>query len=223
MKEMKQENYLNKLNKCENFGEVISAIHDDARIADVPIIQDDGLDFLLMMVRLVCPKRILELGTAVGFSSIMMALNCDATIDTIERNKDMYEKAIGNIKKLGLEKRINVHFNDALLIDLNELQDQYDLIFIDAAKAQNKKFFDKYCNLLSDNGVILTDNILFHGLVEEYVNMGTLNNCSKDLIAMVRKIHEYNVWLKSLDLYETTFINVGDGIALTKKRFNYGK
>ena len=217
MKDIVLEKYVNKLNKCDDFDEVVKTIHDSARAVNIPIIQDDGLDFLLFIVKVLKPNRILELGTAVGFSAIMMAKSTNATIDTIERNQEMYEMAISNIKNLSLEDRINVHFCDALEIDLKELKSNYDLIFIDAGKAQNIKFFTKFSPLLSDNGIILTDNILFHGYVEEYEKNGKVNG-SKDLNALVRKIHEYNKWLRELDDYDTTFLNIGDGIAVTRKR-----
>ena len=218
MKEIINEKYVNKLNNDELINETIKLIHDESRLSKVPIIQDDGLDFLLALVRLKKPMKILEIGTAVGFSSIMMARNSKAFIDTIERNEDMFNKAKENIKKTGLDKRIKVHFGDALLINNEELDKDYDLIFIDAAKAQNKNFFLKYHELLNKDGIILTDNILFHGYVERFASGDDLSDISKDLKAMVRKIHEYNLWLKSLDDYVTTFINVGDGIALTIKR-----
>ena len=218
MKEIINEKYLNKLNNDLIISDTIKLIHDTSRDEKVPIIQDDGLDFLLGLVRLKKPKKILEIGTAVGFSAIMMARNSEAVIDTIERNREMYNKALENIKKTNLENRINVHFGDALLIDENSLDEDYDIIFIDAAKAQNQKFFLKYAKLLKEDGIILTDNILFHGYVERFANADELSDTSKDFKAMVRKIHEYNLWLKSLDDYITTFINVGDGIALTIKR-----
>ncbi len=218
MKEYVNEKYLNKLNNDDEINEIIKIIHDESRLNEVPIIQDDGLDFLLSIVRIKKPKKILEIGTAVGFSAIMMAKNSDAIIDTIERNKDMYDKAKENVKKTNLDKRIKLHFGDALLINNDELDKDYDLIFIDAAKAQNKKFFLKYQSLLKDDGIILTDNILFHGYVDRFASGDELSDVSKDLKAMVRKIHEYNLWLKSLDDYKTTFINVGDGIALTIKK-----
>ena len=218
MKDERIENYLNKLNKDEFTKEVILAIHDEAVKNNVPIVFDDTLDFLMMIIKLLKPKKILELGTAVGFSSIMMALNCDATIDTIERNIDMYNSAISNINKLKLENRIHVHYADALTISLDELENDYDLIFIDAAKAQNQKFFLKYSPLLSDGGLIITDNILFHGYVSEYNDTGTIENGSKDLKAMVKKISEYNKWLLTLEDFDTKFINIGDGLALSIKK-----
>lgn len=218
MKEIKKLNYLNKLNINDELDSMILAIHDESRDSEVPIILDDGLDYLLSVVNIKKPKKILEIGTAVGFSAIMMARNSDAIIDSIERNQEMYQKAVENVRKMKLEKRIKLHFADALLIDNNELDKDYDIIFIDAAKAQNQKFFLKYKDLLKDDGIIITDNILFHGLVEKYAEGNTLDGVSKDLKAMVRKIHEYNLWLKSLEDYKTIFINIGDGIALTMRR-----
>lgn len=217
MKEIILENYLNKLNNNTKLSETISLIHDDSLSNEVPIIKDDGLDCLLGLCSIIKPKRILELGTAVGFSSIMMALSTDATIDTIERNEEMYQKAIENINKCDLSKRINVFYNDISEISLDKLANSYDLIFIDAAKAQNKKFFLKFSPLLSDNGIIITDNILFHGLVEKYHN-NELTDVSKDLKAMVRKIDEYNIWLKELPEFNTTFLNIGDGLAVSVKK-----
>lgn len=216
MKEIVKENYLNKLNNNTKLTELISIIHDESISSEVPIIKDDGLDALLTICNIVKPKNILELGTAVGFSSIMMASCTNSHIDTIERNQEMYAKAIENIDKCGFKDRINVIFGDIGEIDLNILKNEYDLIFIDAAKAQNKRFFLKYSKLLSDNGVIITDNILFHGLVEKYAN-DELNDVSKDLKSMVRKIHEYNLWLKEEPSFKTTFLNVGDGLAVSVK------
>ena len=218
MKEIKKLNYLNKLNINDELDSMILAIHDESRDGEVPIILDDGLDYLLSVVNIKKPKKILEIGTAVGFSAIMMARNSEAIIDSIERNQEMYQKAVENVLKMKLGKRIKLHFADALLIDNNELDKEYDIIFIDAAKAQNQKFFLKYKDLLKDDGIIITDNILFHGLVEKYAEGNTLDGVSKDLKAMVRKIHEYNLWLKSLEDYKTIFINIGDGIALTMRK-----
>ena len=221
MKEIKKVNYLNKLNMKEEFDSLILAIHDESRDSEVPIIMDDGLDYLLSVVRMKRPQKILEIGTAVGFSSIMMARFSEAKVDTIERNPEMYQKALKNVSKLKMNDRICLHFGDALLIDNNELDKDYDIIFIDAAKAQNQKFFLKYSGLLKKDGIIITDNILFHGYVERFASGEELSDVSKDLKSMVRKIHEYNLWLKSLGDYETFFINIGDGIALTMRRDNH--
>ena len=184
---------------------------------NVPIIKDEGLDKLLEVISVYKPKRILEIGTAIGYSSIMMAINSDSFIDTIERNKKMYEIAISNISKYNLSSRINVYLGDALNIDINLLNNDYDMIFIDGAKAQYRRFFLKFAPLLKKGGNIFTDNLSFHGLVQKYRD-NTLTDVSKDLRALVRKINDYNIWLKDYKEFDTTFFDIGDGIAISIKR-----
>ncbi len=207
--------YIKELNKFDC--NITNKIHDFGRDNNVPIIMDDGLSLLLSIVSIVRPKRILEIGTAIGFSSIMMALNSNATIDTIEKKNDMYTKAIDNINKVGLTDRIRVHLGDGENVSLDELEKEYDIIFIDAAKAQYRKYFERYESLLSKNGVIISDNILFHGYVEKY-KFNIESDASKDLKALARKINNYNEWLKSNPNYNTIFLNIGDGIAISTKR-----
>ena len=156
--------YLDNLNKFD-FDSLDLELREYAKINNVPIIQDEGLHFLRQMIILKQCKNILEIGTAIGYSSIQMA-KLGANVDTIEINENMYNLAIENIKKANLENKINVFFKDALEIDINDLK-KYDLIFIDAAKAQYINFFNKFKVLLNDNGIIITDNLLFHGLVLE--------------------------------------------------------
>lgn len=184
---------------------------------NVPIIQDEGLDELLNLIDKIKPKKILEIGTAIGYSAIVMALNSEALIDTIERNEKMYNLAISNVNSINLNDRIRIFKADALNIDTNLLSNDYDLIFIDAAKAQYKRFFLKFGELLKKDGYIFTDNLSFHGYVEKY-NDGSLTGVSKDLRALVRKINNYNVWLKDYDAFDTIFINRGDGIAISRKK-----
>ena len=110
-----------------------------------------------------------------------------------------------------MQEKINVHFADALLID-NSVLSKYDVIFIDAAKAQNIKFFEKYSPLLNDHGLIITDNLLFHGAYEDLANQ------SKNVRKMVEKIDLYNKYLTNLTEYESMFINIGDGLSITRKK-----
>ena len=208
--------YINQLN--EQYLDIVKKIHDNSIEVGVTIIKDEGLDLLLSIINLKKPQRILEVGTAVGFSSIMMALNSNAHIDTIERNKVMYQKAMENVSMLALNERINVHFGDAVNFDLNTLTKEYDIIFIDAAKAQNQVFFEKYSPLLKDDGVIITDNILFHGYVERFYNKDAMEEVSKDLRALARKIDRFNQWLKNNQEYESHFLDIGDGMAISTKK-----
>lgn len=196
---------------------LVKDIYDYGIKNDVPIIKDEGLDKLLEVINFTKPKKILEIGTAIAYSSIVMALNSEAIIDTIERNKKMYDIAIENVRKYNLSSRIRIHNSDALLIDEKELEKDYDLIFIDGAKAQYRRFFLKFQELLKTGGVIFTDNLSFHGMVEKYRN-NTLTDVSKDLRALVRKINDYNIWLKEYQEFDTTFYNIGDGIAISIKK-----
>lgn len=191
--------------------EIVKEIRTYAKENNVPIMLDDGIEFLTNYIVKNKINTVLEIGTAIGYSAIMMALaNPDLTVTTIERDEKRYLEALKNIKKLKLENRIRLIFNDAL--DAN-IEGKYDLIFIDAAKAQSIKFFEKFERNLNPGGVIVTDNLEFHGLVkkkEEEIE-------SRNLRALVRKVKEYINFLKANDRYETEFLSIGDGISVSKK------
>ena len=177
---------------------------------EIPIIRDEGLAFLLNLIKIRNPKKILEIGTAIGYSSIMMALNSNSIIYTIERDQNMYNIAISNINELNLNDRINVIFNDALL-SYDELKDnQFDMIFIDAAKAQYTKFFEMYEPLLTKNGIIVCDNMLFHGLTED-----DESKMSRSLRGLVRKLNDFKEYLNKNEKYDTTLFDIGDGISVS--------
>ena len=180
-----------------------------AKENNVPIIQKDGLNFLIEYIKQKNVKTILEIGTAIGYSSINMALvSDDIQITTIERNEKMYKQAIKNIKDFNLENRINVIYGDALD---TVVQGKYDLIFIDAAKAQYIKFFEKYKQNLQMSGTIITDNLNFHGLALHPEEIH-----SKNLKALVRKINNYKDFLINNKEFQTVFYEIGDGIAVSK-------
>lgn len=190
---------------------IVKEIRTYAKENNVPIMLDDGIEFLTKYIVENKINTVLEIGTAIGYSAIMMALaNPNLTVTTIERDEKRYLEALKNIKKLNLENRITLIFNDAL--DVN-IEGKYDLIFIDAAKAQSIKFFEKFERNLNPGGVIVTDNLEFHGLVkkkEEEIE-------SRNLRALVRKVKEYINFLKANDRYETEFLSIGDGISVSKK------
>ena len=194
-----------------NAYEIVKEIRTYAKENNVPIMLDDGIEFLTKYIVENKINTVLEIGTAIGYSAIMMALaNPNLTVTTIERDEKRYLEALKNIKKLNLENRITLIFNDAL--DVN-IEGKYDLIFIDAAKAQSIKFFEKFERNSNPGGVIVTDNLEFHGLVkkkEEEIE-------SRNLRALVRKVKEYINFLKANDRYETEFLSIGDGISVSKK------
>ena len=178
----------------------------------VPIMQDDGIDFLTTFVVKNQVNSVLEIGTAIGYSAIMMALsNPNLKIITIERDRDRYLEAVKNIKKFDLEDRITLIFGDALDVSIEGM---FDLVFIDAAKGQNIKFFEKYETNLKDNGFMITDNMNFHGLVDKV----DAEIESRNLRALVRKIRDYRTFLMNNQNYTVEFFNIGDGIAVASKK-----
>lgn len=195
--------------------ELIKEMEQYAQDNNVPIIQKDSILYIMKYIKEHNVKSILEIGSAIGYSAILMAsVSDDITITTIERDEERYMECLKNIKKAGLDKRINIVFQDALEVNLT-FDVSYDLIFIDAAKAQNINFFLKYENLLKDNGTIITDNIKFHGLVghtEEIEN--------KNLKSMVEKIEEYIAFLKDNKEYKTEFLDTGDGLSVSTKEIS---
>ena len=195
--------------------EILKSIKEMKEYADVeniPIMQDDGIEFLTTFIAKKQIKKVLEIGTAIGYSAIMMALvDKDIHITTIERDEVRYLEALKNIKKFNLEDRITLVFNDALQVNLDE---EYDLIFIDAAKGKNKDFFNQFEQNLSIDGFIITDNMNFHG----YVAMNEEEIESKNIRGIVSKIKDYIYFLENHMLYKTTIYNIGDGIAVTERR-----
>lgn len=177
----------------------------------VPIMQDDGIDFLTTFIVKNQINSVLEIGSAIGYSAIMMALaNPNLKITTIERDRDRYLEAVKNIKKTNLENRITLVFNDALEANI---EGNFDMIFIDAAKGQNIKFFEKYESKLNKEGYIITDNMNFHGLVDKL----DVEISSRNLRALVRKIRDYRTFLQNNPNYQVEFLTTGDGIAIAKK------
>lgn len=191
--------------------ELIKEMEEYASENNVPIIQKDSIIYIMKYIKENNIKNILEIGSAIGYSAILMASSdLDVTVTTIERDESRYMECLKNIKKCGLDKRISVVYQDALEMNLTGVS--YDLIFIDAAKGQNIKFFEKYQNFLNPNGTIITDNINFHGYVGHSEEIE-----SKNLKELVQKIEDYVQYLKDKDDYTTVFIDIGDGLSVSKK------
>ncbi len=177
---------------------------------NIPIMLSDGIEFLLKYIKENNVKNVLEIGSAIGYSAIRMSLvDKDIKVTTIERDEERYQEAIKNIGDFGLENQINIIFNDAFEV---ELDDKYDLIFIDAAKSQYIKFFEKFKNNLNDNGVIISDNLNFHGLVHE-----DEKKLSRNVRGLVRKLNNYVEFLKNNKEFKTEFYDIGDGISISKR------
>ena len=208
---------LRKLRQTEiGFGKminenIIKQIKDYAELNNVPIMMDDSMSYIMKYIKDNHVKSILEVGTAIGYSAIMMcSVDPNVFITTIERDEKRYLEAIKNVKKMDLEDRIHLIYKDAFDVKLN---DKFDLVFIDAAKAQNTKFFEKFEYNLNSNGTIITDNMNFHGLVLK--NESEIE--SRNLRQLVRKIKDYKKFLENNSKYRTNFIEVGDGIAVSRR------
>ena len=190
----------------------IKTIKEYALVNKVPIMVDDSIDFIISKIHQKRVRKVLEIGTAIGYSAIMMALSSpNLTITSIEKDKERYLEAVKNIKKFNLEDRITLIYNDALEVSLKE---KYDLILIDAAKSKNLDFFNKFEKNLEPNGTIITDNLSFHGYVEQEPSQ--IKN--RNIRALVRKIRNYIDFLENNLKYKTTFYEIGDGLSVTEKR-----
>ena len=185
-------------------------IEEYAKNNNIPIMEPDGINILTNYIKENKIKKILEIGSAIGYSAIKMALvDDDISITTIERDEKRYLEAIKNIKEFNLEKRINIILDDAFNVNLEE---EYDLIFIDAAKSQYIKFFEKFKNNLNINGTIISDNLNFHGLTHQKERIQ-----NKNTRQLVNKINKYIDFLKENNEYKTTFYDIGDGIGVTRR------
>lgn len=182
-----------------------------AKEYNIPIMQKDGILYLINYIKDNNITNILEIGSAIGYSAIMMAsIDENKHVTTIEKDEERYNIAKANIKKYNLEDRITIIYGDATIKEIDGL---YDLIFIDAAKGKNILFFEKFKNNLKDDGTIITDNLSFHGLVEDESKINTKNQ-----MGIVNKIKKFIEFLDNNKEFITTYIPVGDKIAISKRR-----
>ncbi|PAE23094.1 MULTISPECIES: O-methyltransferase [Bacillaceae] len=194
--------------------QLLDKMEQYAKEHNVPIMELAGIEAMLQLLRIQKPKMILEVGTAIGYSALRMAFTVpESKIVTIERDVERYQLAEKYIEEAGKKEQIIIIKGDALEVEEDvEKHGPYDAIFIDAAKGQYQRFFEIYSRFLSDGGVIITDNVLFKGLVCES------NIENKRIRNMVRKIDVFNKWLMSHPEYHTVILPVGDGVAISKKR-----
>lgn len=196
----------------ENKG-ILKEIEDFAKENSVPIVQKEAGKFLEFMVSMERPLKILELGTAIGYSSILMynAAKTNPDIVTIERSQEMIKLAKENLKKFNLEDKITIKEGDCLEI-LENLDEEFDLIFMDAGKGHYNHFLPHCLRLLKQDGIIIADNVLFRGMVP-----------SDDLvkrrkITIVKRMRTYLDMVSNDENLITSVIPMGDGIAITKRR-----
>ena len=188
----------------------ISQIKQYAKQNSVPIMKDETCTFICDYIRKNNVKTILEIGTAIGYSAINFAqISDDIFVSTIEYDIERYGEAVKNVNDCNLMDRITLYLGDALT---TQISGQFDLIFIDAAKAQYTKYFEKFKHNLASGGVIITDNLAFHGMVQNPTM--THNYSTKKL---VHKIQKFVDFLTINEEFSTEFIELGDRIALSRR------
>jgi len=188
----------------------LSDIRIYAKENNVPIIYEDGIEKIEEYINENNVLTILEIGCAIGYSSIRMAMQDEnIKITTVEISEEMVTKATANIKEAGLDNQIEVILCDGLDFETNQ---KYDLIFIDAAKSQYIRFFDKFKENLNSDGAIISDNLDFHGYVKQEERIE-----SKNLRQLINKIRKYIAFLEDNNEFDTRFFDLGDGIAISKR------
>jgi predicted O-methyltransferase YrrM len=180
---------------------------------DVPIVDRMTLEMIKQIIRIHKPTKILEIGTAIGYSSMQFAaIDPQIQVTTIERNEQMQAQASSNFERFNFQQQIQMIKGDALEQFDTVKNQTFDMIFIDAAKAQSKKFFELYTPLLKQDGVVITDNVLYHDFVAD---IDVVRN--RNVKQMVKKIQKYNEWLIQNDSFTTNFLNIDDGLAISIK------
>lgn len=185
----------------------------------VPVMQLEGMEALLQLLRVQRPERILEIGTAIGYSALRMAEALPgAEVVTIERDAGMREQAAANLAGSPAGARVTVIAGDALELGRDMPDGPFDALFIDAAKGQYRKFFDLYTPLLGECGVIYCDNMFMHGLAADKPE-----DVPKKNRTMIRKLKEFTAWIMDHPEYDSALIPVGDGLLVSTKKNQPGK
>lgn len=181
----------------------------DALENHIPIIMDDTLEKIKEILETEKPKRILEIGTAVGYSaSCFVRYAKDAIVDTIELDEERAKQAIENVKKIGVDKNVNIMIGNAVEI-LPTLSGEYDIVFIDAAKSKYSIFLEEGIRLIRNGGLILADNVLYKGYVMSDYNKHKQRTA-------VRHLREYIKEVTENPNLETEILEIGDGLAITR-------
>ena len=190
--------------------EILNQIKQKALEEHIPIIMDDTLEVIGKILEEKSPQRILEIGTAVGYSAICFSkyLTENGAIDTIERDELRIEEAKKNIKDMNLEEKIHIYGGDAVEI-LPTMQGKYDVVFIDAAKGKYPFFLKESMRMLNKNGIIFADNILYKGYVMSDYNKHKQRTAVRNLREYIKEVSEN----PNLD---TEILEVGDGLAVSR-------
>lgn len=190
---------------------LIAEIKEKALADRVPIMEDEGLEYMVQYLKNHHIGSLLEIGTAVGYSSIVFASsNPEMKILTLEINEERYQIAQENIKRANLTDRITSVLTDARLYDTDEM---FDALFLDGPKAHNKELLNHYLKNLKDDGVILVDDVYFHGYVDHPELLQT-----RRLKPLVRKLTAFRNDMLNSEEFDSEYLEIGDGLLIAKRR-----
>ncbi len=190
---------------------VLEPLKAFAQAHDVPIIKDQGLRFLQQLILIKDAQSVLEIGTAIGYSALgMLAVKPELKIVTVERDPNMQVLARKNFESFGKKASVQLICEDALNY-LPDPSQRFDMIFIDAAKAQSQRFFERFERFLHPGGVIVVDNLDFHGLVGSKPS-------SKNVRRLVEKIEAFIEYVQKREAYDTVIYPIGDGMSVSIKK-----
>lgn len=217
-------NYLNGLYRPLN--DELKALRADSEDKHVPIILRDAEELILNYIRTKKPKRILEIGTAVGYSALCFATMAPACqIITLERSEKSYKEALKNIDAFSCEKQIQVIQGDATETLKSLVEDfekgvcpSFDMVFIDAAKGHYQVFWDEAIKMISRDAVIISDNVLFKAITASDEFLETRRNGT-----IMRRMRDYLTHITSLKGVSTCVLPVGDGLAISQFENDYWK
>ncbi|MGD9568522.1 MAG: O-methyltransferase [Sedimentibacter sp.] len=200
--------YINSLINDEN--EKLENFRMECEKRELPIIHKEVGQYIKLVINQLNAKSIIEVGTNVGYSSIFMshAMNNQGKVVTMERSEKFYQEALNNIKCFNLGNNIEVHFGDATEI-LDEIKGNFDIAFIDAAKSYYKTFFDKCASKMKAGGIILSDNVLYQGMI------ATDKLVVRRKKTLVRNLRNYLEYISNDERYITSVLPLGDGLAVT--------
>ncbi|MDA3932128.1 MAG: O-methyltransferase [Tenericutes bacterium] len=206
---MNQE-YLRNVNKPFDH-EIVAKLKQQAKVDQIPIMTDEGIHFLIQLIKIHNAKKVLEIGTAIGYSSILMALFTNAEVTSIERNETLFKQANSNIEFANQSNKIRLLLGDANDVIIDD--DDYDIIFIDAAKSSYIRFFEKFSKNLKTGGLIVSDNLLFRGMVAHPEDIESRNRKQ-----LVKKINHYNEFIVNHPDFDSYIYDIGDGLSISIKK-----
>lgn len=190
-------------------------LEQDALKRNIPVMQKEGILFLISQLQEIEASSCLEIGSAIGYSAMMMVTHVnDLKVETIELDDERYQEAVKHIHDFHLTQQITIHHDDALTFDEHLLHNApYDCLFIDAAKAQYQKFFEKYVPYVKEKGIIIVDNLDFHGMIFDIDHIKNRN--TKQL---VKKIKRFKDWIFNHEDYDVNYYPIGDGICVIRRK-----